>query len=130
MRKNAPEYTKDHTYLHKREAERTQGLHKLTWTGMGWTGCGRAIRRAIRAPCALELAKDNPLDAGYIKAKADAEKMFKKECAKLRKKEKEALGKALSAKCQEVEDMGLHSDALVFLRIQVHSDAFTHTRIH
>jgi hypothetical protein len=29
MRKNAPEYTKDHTYLHKREAERTQGLHKL-----------------------------------------------------------------------------------------------------
>jgi len=24
----------------------------------------------------------------------------------------------------------LHSDALVFLRIQVHSDAFTHTRIH
>ena len=28
-------------------------------------------------------------------------------CAKLRKKEKEALGKALSAKCQEVEDMGL-----------------------
>ena len=56
---------------------------------------------------ALELAKDNPLDAGYIKAKADAEKMFKKECAKLRKKEKEALGKALSAKCQEVDDMGL-----------------------
>jgi hypothetical protein len=24
----------------------------------------------------------------------------------------------------------LHSDALAFLRIQAHSDAFTHTRIH
>jgi len=36
-----------HTYTRKKPS----GLKaKLTWTGMGWTGCGRAIRRAIRAP--------------------------------------------------------------------------------
>ena len=31
--------------------EKPSGLKaKLTWTGMGWTGCGRAIRRANGAP--------------------------------------------------------------------------------
>jgi len=37
-----------HTYLHKRSRSGLKA--KLTWTDMGWTGCGRAIRRAIRAP--------------------------------------------------------------------------------
>ena len=52
MRQNAPEYTRDHTHTYTKE--KPSGLKaKLTWTDMGWTGCGRAIRRAIRAhPCA------------------------------------------------------------------------------
>ena len=60
---------------------------------------------------ALELYKGNRLDAGYVKAEADAEKMFKKEMAKLRKKEKEASGKALSEKLQQVEDLNLTGEA-------------------
>ena len=45
MRKNAPDCGITHTYT--REAERTQGK---TRTDMGWTGCGRARRRANVAP--------------------------------------------------------------------------------
>ena len=49
MRQNAQECTWlwDHTYLHKRSRARTQGQ---TWMDMGWTGCGRAIKRANVAP--------------------------------------------------------------------------------
>jgi hypothetical protein len=46
---------------------------------------------------ALELYKGNRLDPGYVKAEADAEKMWSKEMAKLRKREREASGKPLSA---------------------------------
>ena len=45
MRQNTPGTT------HILTQEKPSGLKaKLTWTDMGWTGCGRAIRRAIRAP--------------------------------------------------------------------------------
>ena len=51
MHKNASECTRihqgPHTYLHKRSRADSR---PNSWTDMGWTGCGRAIRRAIRAP--------------------------------------------------------------------------------
>ena len=48
MRQNAPESPGT---THILTQEKPSGLKaKLTWTDMGWTGCGRAIRRAIRAP--------------------------------------------------------------------------------
>ena len=56
---------------------------------------------------ALELYKGNRQDLGYLKAEADAEKMFKREMSKLRKREREASGKALSEKMQQVEDLNL-----------------------
>ena len=56
---------------------------------------------------ALELYKGNRLDPGYVKAEADAEKMFKKEMAKLRKRERQESGKPLSEKLQQVEDLNL-----------------------
>jgi len=59
---------------------------------------------------ALELYKGNRLDPGYLKAEADAEKMWSKEMAKLRKREREASGKPLSATLQKVEDMGLQNE--------------------
>lgn len=54
MHKNASECTRihqgPHTYLHKRSRADSRPNSQVTWTDMGWTGCGRAIRRAIRAP--------------------------------------------------------------------------------
>ena len=75
MRKNASDWGITHTYT--REAERTQGQ---TWTDMGWTGCGRARRRANVAPmCHYMPSKSSSdsfpflfdcvirrLDAGYV----------------------------------------------------------------
>ena len=59
MRQNTPRTT--HTYTRKKPS----GLKaKLTWTGMGWTGCGRAIRRAIRAPmCHYKSSKSSSSDS-------------------------------------------------------------------
>ena len=56
---------------------------------------------------ALELYKGNRQDPGYVKAEAEAEKMFKKEMSKLRKRERETSGKPLSEKLQQVEDLNL-----------------------
>jgi len=53
MHKNASECTRIHQGPHRHilTQEKPSGLKaKLTWTVMGWTGCGRAIRRAITAP--------------------------------------------------------------------------------
>ena len=51
MRKNAPEYTKDHTYLHKREAERTQGQTHMDGYGLdGLWACHKACHKSTHVP--------------------------------------------------------------------------------
>jgi len=63
--KNALECTRIHQGPHILTQEKPSGLKaKLTWTSMGWTGCGRAIRRANGAPmCHYMSSKSSSSDS-------------------------------------------------------------------
>jgi hypothetical protein len=69
MHMNAQEFVRMHQNTpgttHILTQEKPSGLKaKLTWTDMGWTGCGRAIRRAIRAPmCHYMSSKSSSSDS-------------------------------------------------------------------
>ena len=65
MRMHASECARMHLTVgshltYTREAERTQGQ---TWTDMGWTGCGRARRRANVAPMCHYMPSDTVIVA-------------------------------------------------------------------
>ena len=65
MRQNALECTGlwNHTYLHKRSGADSRPNSHVDATDMGWTGCGRAIRRAHGAPMCHYMSSKSSSDS-------------------------------------------------------------------
>jgi len=64
-RQNALECTGlwNHTYLHKRSRADSRPNSHVDATDMGWTGCGRAIRRAHGAPMCHYMSSKSSSDS-------------------------------------------------------------------